>query len=100
MATRKISFVEGGEKYWFDPETREYYYQGDIEALAVTLENIRSTATIIESGFEDPSKWDEIDADPTDFTPEKFVYSPDKAQKIILAILERDDKISTIRLSK
>lgn len=100
MGIEKIRFVEDGEEYWFDPESMKYHYQGDLEVLSVTLKNIRGTATKIESGFDDPSKWDEFDASPGSFTPERLVYSPEKAQQIVLDILEDEDPIDEIRLSE
>jgi len=97
---KMVLFEEYGEKYWFDPLTRKYNYDGNIEAISVTLENIRGHATRVETGFDDPSMWDEIDADPRDFTPERFVYSAIKAQELIENNIKLTEGVDYLGLSQ
>ena len=99
---KMVLFEEDGEKYWFDPLTRKYNYDGNIEAISVTLENIRGHrgAHRVETGFDDPSMWDEIDADPGDFTPERFVYSAIKAQKLVRSNIKLTEGVDYLGLSQ
>ena len=97
---KRVVFEEDDKTYWFDPLTREYNYDGNIGAISVTLENIRGHATRVETGFDDPSKWDEIDADPGDFTPERFVYSAIRAQETIKDNVKLTKEVEYIGLSQ
>jgi len=100
MNYKRVLFEEDGKTYWFDPLTREHNYDGNIGAISVTLENIRGHATRVETGFDDPSMWDEIDADPGDITPERSVYSARRAQELIKNNVESTKKVEYIGLSQ
>jgi len=97
---KMVLFEEDDKKYWFDPLTRKHNYDGNIEAISATLENIRRHATRVETGFDDPSMWDEIDTDPGDFTPERFVYSAIKAQELVRNNIKLTERVDYLGLSQ
>ena len=89
----RIEFVENGEKYWFDPETIEYEYDGENHLISSTLDNIEATSQVIVETHD-------MGGEPTNFTPEKREYDPEKATRIVKEVIEIVDGVSVVSSSE
>lgn len=89
----RIEFVENGEKYWFDPETIEYEYDGENHVLLSTLDNIEANAQVVVDTSD-------MGGEATNFTAERREYDPEKAKQIINEIIKDEDGISVVSSSE